>query len=364
MSFEGVTDAGVDVDDLFSAFRRWRRVNYPVIAVLLALSLACSRSAPSNPAQSPQASNTTPPLSDLTPVLERALVVTGSATHAVRKQESYSLDETWGEWTIDLTMENRTDRPLRLDSTLIVVETDDTNTAYHGYVLVRNERLRKAVLAPDVTDGFVDHAGSYEIDEFEAYDGRMLLIQGRKFHLAEPVPPEKRPPSATLQPGGSQHVKETVKPYSWFIGAHRTAVLIVLPEIHVGLPDAPDSYQPVAVTAKQKSLDSWGVERVTVLHETAPGLSAVVEAADQNVFLRVLAANRLAEYYPDAAGPAIAKAAATLREGNLLACLIDLAKRIKTPVLADHCRELVADKRTLKGIAARAKAYLKAVEPT
>ena len=42
--------------------------------------------------------------------------------------------------------------------------------------------------------------------------------------------------------------------------------------------------------------------------------------------------------------------------------MIDLAARIKTPALAGHCRDLAADKTTLKGIAQRAQAYLKTLD--
>ncbi len=109
------------------------------------------------------------------------------------------------------------------------------------------------------------------------------------------------------------------------------------------------------------SPDEWKVREMFILHETPEVLAETVISTNRALFARIIAANRLAEYFPDQAGPTFASASKGLREGSLLACIIDLSARIKTKALQESCRTLVEEREVPEGIVEKARAYLSVV---
>ncbi|MGD0499290.1 MAG: hypothetical protein ABSC23_12735 [Bryobacteraceae bacterium] len=323
--------------------------------------------------------------SDFTSTLERGLSVAGSAKHVVRTQDrsttgaGYTLTDTWGEWTFDISATNQTDIPLRLDNTIFIVETDKTDTTYHGYMTVREERVRKVLIPPVIvqresttSDGvsqtkeYVYHGASYDLPEYSAFDGRGLIFSlgggsSTKFYTGRD-PNFKSGQYGTLAKGTAIRFNETVAPFSWLNAETRESVCFVLPEVHIGSASDLDSYQPIALMQQDGDANNWKVGRLIVLHETAAVLETALTSKNYGLFTRVLAANRLAEYYPDQASAAFASVSKNLREGELLVCMISLAGRMKTKALLDHCRDLASDSQVPQGISDAAKAYLKAIE--
>jgi hypothetical protein len=307
-------------------------------------------------------------------VLEKGLLVTGSATFEVQTKDmsfpGMTQSETWGEWTLKLGVENRTGEPLRLDNTIILVEENATLSQYHGFMLVKEKRVRKAALLPvigsDSKETWVDYTASYGPVQYEAFDGREVFLNQNGtlylFHVKGPGTDWKSGAYGTLANGKSLKLEEKVSPYSWFEGAHRQSVCVVLPEIHREAGGKPDSFQPIAAMQQAGDANHWKTGRLIVLHETPAVLAAALTSNGYGPFAKTLAAIRLAEYYPEQAGPAFAAAAANLREGELLASMIDLATRMKTKALEARCRDLASDEKVPKGISAGAKKYLKAIE--
>lgn len=316
---------------------------------------------------------------DFALTLQNGLAVSGTATFVSHTETNYlpngTSTETWAEWSYDIGVANRTDGPLTLDSAVLLVETDTTDTEYEGYMVVNDKRVREPLLPPvihrDKGEGkgavektCIDHSIGYGLDDYEAFDGKTQRIDvggfSGKFYFCS-TDRTKLADWGALPKGGAIQLKRTIKPFSWLDGKHCESVCFVLPEVHRNKAGSFDSYQPLALMEKVGDLDHWKVGRLLILHETAADLEAALTSDKYGLFTKVLAANRLAEYYPERAGAAFASTAKGLRRGHLLACMIDLAARMNTDVLQEHCRDLASDPKAPKGITSRAKAYLKAI---
>jgi hypothetical protein len=275
---------------------------------------------------------------DITPLLVRAFNIAGTAELRIKTEHtnlpgaSSESTDTWAEWCLSMAFHNHTRLPLRIDSTIFIVETGAEDTQIHGHMIVKSRPLRQARIAPIVIhrknttyDGqliesdLVDRSVSYGLRAFDAFDARAMVHDwgsslGRLLVGADPKFQTRS--YGLLLPEGSIEIQETVRPGVWFNDEHRTAVYFVPPEVHVGNSARVDSYQPIAILAPAGAVRTWKVQEVFVLHETPEVLAGAIGDRKRGLFTQILAANRMADYYPEATGPAFAAAAKGLREGQ------------------------------------------------
>jgi len=141
----------------------------------------------------------------------------------------------------------------------------------------------------------------------------------------------------------------------------RPSVYVLLPEVHSRTGSDLESYQILATMEPQANTNNYRVSRVRVVPETVEDLARLLTDSQQPTFFRVVAANRLAEYYPTQAETGSRTAALELRKGQLLQSIILLMTRMKSPGLKDHALSLLQDATVTTETHRFAYAYLSAI---
>lgn len=271
------------------------------------------------------------------------------------------------EWVVDITVRNATAAPLTLDNTIMIVESGQGGRLIEGTMLIRNERIRNVMIPPLVRDKkTTDYSWSYGILTFFSFKQTAGIFMLGSRYVIDPTTPLALTKPATyglLEPGSTFALKEAVRIDEWLESETRDSVFIVLPEIHTGDRPPFDSYQPVAVMQPSETeTNVWTVKTTRILHETIDAMTALLMSRTEHEFIRIVAANRLAEYYPSDSTPTLVTAAKTLEDGPLLVALLSLAERMRLPDLVQHATSVSHDTHASAIVRHTATMYLEAMK--
>ncbi len=304
--------------------------------------------------------------------LSAGLRLAGSATpesHTEYFGLSYS---TYQRWQLDVVLANATRYPLVLGDDLFLIESNADGSGTEGVGYFRGQNAGRPL---SFGDGSFDALGEWTFEyPFSNYvriftDGSRFCRQGGRVTLsitqratgAQGRAGEPRD-FGRLPAGGRTPVRLTLDEGSWLKPESLASVRVVLPEIAVATANGKERFRLTAwFTRPSGSERSFHVARTELVRIEPLGLARTLESADTNLVTRVFAAHWLAAREGVAAGPALARACGSLRQGELLATGLALLTDTRSSELAGHALELLADGGVPNGIRHRAAVYLGAI---
>ncbi len=304
--------------------------------------------------------------------LAGGLTLRGSATaesHTEYLGLSYS---TYQRWLLDVSLQNATRYPLALGNDLFLVESGADASTIQGVAYFRGQKTARPF---SIADDSFSRLGEWTFDyPFSNYirsfsDGSRFARQGDRLTMTmtrgasgSSGGAKESPDFGRIAAGKEVPIRLTLEEGAWISSDSLAGVRVVLPEISVETAGGRERFR-VTAALERPSADArrWNVGRTELVWLEPVGLARIVETPDTNLATRIFAAHWLVDRGGTSAGPALARASRTLKQGEFLATALALLGRVKAGDLADHALRLLTDGEVPNGIRNRSAVYLGAI---
>lgn len=284
--------------------------------------------------------------SQLLAELRREVVVSGTLESEMVTQY-HGLDSTTiHSWQASLTLTNNSEFDLNLGEDLLLVEIPSVaDAAYEGFGVFDGTSI---VSGPE-SYGLINNYESLGQRNNFGNGFSTLTFLGTDSMLG-----------GSLASGGNWRLERDFPEYTWII--EPTGVDLVFPELQVAVQTETKRFRLIARFQSAGAGKSWTLQSQRWIPIQERVLSELLADESEHDLIRVLAANQLAEYFPDTSETPLVSACRGRREGQLLASGLILMTGLEKPGLESQAIELLQDSMLPNGIRAFSASYLGAIK--
>ncbi len=278
----------------------------------------------------------------------------GSVVFDTRTESSFNSETTYHQWKPQLKLENGTPFPLEFGNDVELIESNADGSAYEG-MAVLDDPKPSLVMTPNSLGLFHNYETRSAQGNVETVfeTGNTTTIRFGGFEDVS---------FGSAKAGATWELDRVFEQEMWLRDELRSNLQIVLPELRVRTAGGVERFRLTAFFKKPTGPDdSWTLVSQEITPIQSEPLKKTLASPTTNQVAKVLAANWLAEAYPQEAVGPLVETAKPLPEGQMLGTCLALLTSLSGGGLESHAFDLYQNKKTPNGIRNDAARYLGAL---